>query len=231
MKTKIVSLFAMLFLLIGCQKENSKEIQTVDSKVFEEKLKATENPQLIDVRTPEEFGVEHLKNAVNINWNGASFVTDAGKYDKTKPVFVYCKAGGRSSEAASKLKELGFKEIYNLDGGIMKWTGEKTSASNTERIGISATDYDKLIHSDKKVVVNFFAEWCGPCKKMEPYLLQMQEEFKGKIKIERLDADANKSMIDEMKIDGLPAILIYENGTEVWRHLGYLSEEDLRKKL
>ncbi|MEI8270838.1 MAG: thioredoxin family protein, partial [bacterium] len=82
------------------------------------------------------------------------------------------------------------------------------------------------IHSDKKVVVNFFAEWCGPCKKMEPYLLQMQKEFKGKIKIERLDADANKSMIDEMKIDGLPVILIYENGKEVWRHLGYLSEED-----
>ena len=231
MKTKIVSLVAMLFLLIGCQKENSKEIQTVDSKVFEEKLKTTENPQLLDVRTPEEFGVEHLKNAVNSNWNGNSFVADAGKYDKSKPIFVYCKAGGRSSEAASKLKELGFTEIYNLDGGIMKWTGEKTSTSYTERIGITTADYDNLINSDKKVVVNFYAEWCGPCKKMEPYLLQMQKEFKGKIKIERLDADANKSMIEEMKIDGLPVILIYENGKEIWRHLGYLSEEDFRKKL
>lgn len=231
MKAKIVSLAAFVFLFIGCQKENSKEIQTVDSKIFEEKLKATENPQLIDVRTPEEFSVEHLKNAVNSNWNGDSFVADAGKYDKSKPIFVYCKAGGRSSEAAEKLKELGFQEIYNLDGGIMKWTGEKTSASNTERIGITAADYDKLIHSDKKVVINFHAEWCGPCKKMAPYLLQMQVEFKGKLKIERLDADANKSLIEEMKIDGLPAIVIYENGKEVWRHLGYLSEEDLRKKL
>ena len=231
MKSKIISLIVIIFLFFSCKKETSKEIQTVDSKSFEKKIETTENPQLLDVRTPEEYEVEHLKNATNVDWNGTNFVSKTEKYDKSKPIFVYCKAGGRSSEAASKLKILGFKEIYNLDGGIMKWTGEKTTTSETKQIGITSQEYQKLINSDKKVIVNFYAEWCGRCKKMAPYLLKMQEEFKGKIKIERLNADANKSIVDEMKFDGLPVILIYENGKEIWRNIGNLSEEDLRKHL
>ena len=59
----------------------------------------------------------------------------------------------------------------------------------------------------------------------------MQEELKGKIPLIRLDADENKSLLESMKIEGLPVILIYKNGKETWRNLGYLSEEDLRKKL
>jgi len=231
MKIKIVALIALTLGIISCQKESSEAIQTIDSKAYEEKLNATENPQLLDVRTPEEFAVEHLNNAKNIDWNGANFVAETEKYDKSKPIFVYCKAGGRSAEAADKLKELGFKEIYNLEGGIMKWTGEKTTTSEAKQIGITTQEYDKLIHSNPKVMVDFYAEWCGPCKKMKPYILKMQEELKGTIKIERLDADANKSIVDAMKLDGLPVILIYENGKEVWRNVGFISEEDLKKHL
>lgn len=231
MKAKILLVILVTFQLISCQKENSKAIETLESQAYLEKLNETEKPQLIDVRTPDEFAIEHLENSENMDWNSTDFVLNAEKLDKSKPVFVYCKVGGRSNQAANKLSELGFQKIYNLDGGIMKWSGKKTSANNSERIGITATDYETLIHSDKKVLVNFYAEWCGPCKKMAPYILQMQKEFKGKISIERLDADANKSLIDEMKIDGLPVIIIYKDGKEMWRNQGYLSEEDLRKEL
>lgn len=231
MKAKILLVILVTFQLISCQKENSKAIETLESQDYLEKLNETEKPQLIDVRTPDEFAIEHLENSENMDWNSTDFVFNAEKLDKSKPVFVYCKVGGRSNQAANKLSELGFQKIYNLDGGIMKWSGKKTSANNSERIGITATDYETLIHSDKKVLVNFYAEWCGPCKKMAPYILKMQKEFKGKISIVRLDADANKSLIDEMKIDGLPVIIIYEDGKEMWRNQGYLSEEDLRKEL
>jgi thioredoxin len=96
---------------------------------------------------------------------------------------------------------------------------------------MTSLDFDKIIHSDKKVIINFSAKWCAPCKKMAPYLRKMETELKDGISLKRLDADENKTLLESMKLDGLPVILIYEDGNEVWRNIGYLSEEDLRKHL
>ena len=227
----ILSLIAITFLLFNCQGQTSKGVQTVDVKTYGEKLKTTQNPQLLDVRTPEEFASEHIDNATNVNWNGADFESKAATYNKSKPIFVYCKVGGRSAQAANKLAEMGFKEIYNLEGGIMKWNASGMSKPSDKIIGMSDQEYNELIHSDKKVVVDFYAEWCAPCKKMAPYIIKMQEEMKGKMTIARLDADKNKTMVENLKLDGLPVIIVYENGKEVWRNIGYISEEDLKKHL
>lgn len=235
MKTFFIQLFSLCFFLTSCNGQNSKAIQTIDAKTFAEKLKLTEtaqlNVQLVDVRTPGEYNTEHINNATNINWNGDDFVSKAEKLDKTKPVFVYCKVGGRSAQAASKLEELGFKEIYNLDGGIMKWNAAGMAKPSDKIIGMCDQEFNELIKSDKKVIVDFYAEWCAPCKKMAPYLTKMEKELKGKITIARLDADKNKTLVDTMKLDGLPVIIVYENGKEVWRNVGYISEEDLKKHL
>ena len=223
------------FLITSCNGQSSKAIQTIDAKSFADKLKLTETVdlkvQLLDVRTPGEYNTEHINNAANVNWNGDDFVAQVEKLDKTKPVFVYCKVGGRSGQAASKLEELGFKEIYNLDGGIMKWNASGLAAPSDKIIGMCNQEFDELLKSDKKVLVNFYAEWCAPCKKMTPYLIKMQAELKGKVTISRLDADKNKTMVDALKLDTLPVIIVYENGKEVWRNVGYISEEDLKKHL
>ena len=231
MKSNSITLLFVSFFFVSCQGQPSKTVQIIDSKTYSEKLKTTENPQLLDVRTPEEFSVEHLENAKNVNWNGSDFVATVEKLDKSKPVFVYCKVGGRSAQAANKLAELGFKEVYNLEGGIMKWSGNKTSETASKTTGMTREYFDKIINSDKKVMINFSAVWCAPCKKMKPYLVKMKEELKDQITIVQLDADENKSLVDSMKLDGLPVILIYENGKEVWRNIGYISEEDLKKQL
>ena len=241
MKSKILTLVFISFLFISCQGQPSKKIQVIDVKAYAEKLKATTNPQLLDVRTPEEFAVEHLENATNVNWNGNDFETKASKYDKTKPIFVYCKVGGRSAQAANKLSEMGFTEIYNLDGGIMKWNaaglatrteGEQGEAKPIDKIiGMCSQEFDELIKSHKKVMINFHAKWCEPCKKMAPYILKMQTKMKDQVSIIRLDADENKTLLESMKLEGLPVILIYEDGKEVWRNVGYISEEDLKKHL
>lgn len=228
---KILSILFISLLLNSCQGQTTNSVQTIDSKAYAEKLATTENPQLIDVRTPEEYAVEHLNNSKNINWDDNNFVTTASKLDKSKPVFVYCKVGGRSGQAANKLVEMGFSEVYNLDGGIMKWTGKKTSGTVLKPTGMNKQEFEKIINSDKKVIVNFSAKWCAPCKKMAPYLTKMQEELKGKMALIRLDADEHKTLLETMKLDGLPVILVYENGKEVWRNIGYLSEEDLKKHL
>ena len=231
MKSKFLSLVLLSFLFLSCQGQSSKAIQTVDVKSYAEKLKTTENPQLLDVRTPAEFSTGHIENAKNVNWNGSDFIAEANKYDKSKPIFVYCKVGGRSAQAADKLVQLGFTEIYNLDGGIMKWDAASNAKPSDKIIGMNDQEYAELIKSSDKVLIDFNAKWCAPCKKMKPYILKMQKEMKDEIKIIQLDADENKTIVEQMKLDGLPTIIVYEKGKEVWRNVGYISEEDLKKHL
>ena len=101
----------------------SKTVQkTVSVNEFEKKLSTTNGAQLIDVRTPEEYADGHLNGAVNINVNDDSFDTQVAKLDKSKTVMVYCGSGKRSANASGKLHDLGFTEIYDLDGGITAWS-------------------------------------------------------------------------------------------------------------
>jgi thioredoxin len=92
-------------------------------------------------------------------------------------------------------------------------------------------EYKELLKTDKKVLIDFYAEWCAPCKKMTPFLIKMQKEMAEKVTIVRLNADENKTLISEMKIDELPTLLLYQNNKVIWKHSGYLSEEDLTKQL
>lgn len=234
MKSKLALFIAPLFLLVSCQGQTSPSVKNLAVETYAKTLESTTNPQLIDVRTPQEFAEDHIGNAQNINWNGNDFVAQVEKLDKTKPVFVYCKVGGRSSQAASKLAELGFSEVYNLEGGIMKWnaSGKTISAVKTDKIiGICDQEYNEFIKSNKKVIVNFYAEWCAPCKKMAPYMTRLQSELKGTTTLKRFDADQNKTIVDYLKLDSLPVVIIYENGVETWRNVGFLSEEEIKKHL
>ncbi|WP_293893478.1 thioredoxin domain-containing protein [Flavobacterium sp.] len=233
MKSKFASLLLLSFLFISCHGQQFKAVHTIDAKSFSEKLKTNENPQLLDVRTPEEYSTEHIGDAKNVNWNADDFVAKTVTYDKSKPVFVYCKVGGRSAQAADKLAELGFKEIYNLDGGIMKWKaqGNANAESSAKIIGMCDQEYGELVKSSDKVMIDFNAKWCAPCQKMKPYILKLETEMAAKIKIVSLDADENKTIVEQLKLDGLPTIIVYEKGKEVWRNVGYISEEDLKKHL
>ena len=219
------------FVILSCNGQTSKNSQTIDAKAFAEKIAVTPNPQILDVRTPEEFAAAHIDDAKNVNWLGDSFVAGSEKLDKTKPVFVYCKSGGRSQNAVSKLEELGFTTIYQLQGGILKWDAAGLSNPNDKIIGLSVSEYNKLLISDKKVLIDFYAEWCAPCKKMKPYLLQMEKDLGDKVVIIRLDADKNKTLMTEMKISELPTLLLYENKELKWKHSGFIGEADLKKQL
>jgi rhodanese-related sulfurtransferase len=87
---------------------------------FEAKL-ASPNIQVIDVRTPEEYKAGHINDALNINFYGADFKAQMARLDKSKPLAVYCGVGGRSAKAAAIVSELGFKTIYDLQGGMSAW--------------------------------------------------------------------------------------------------------------
>lgn len=230
MKTKLLSILFIGILCLSCTGQTTG-FATIPPADFATKIKAAPDAQILDVRTPEEYASQHIDNAQNLNWNGDDFVAKAEKLDKSKPVFVYCTVGGRSKKAAGKLSELGFKEIYNLDGGIMKWNAAGLAPKSEKIIGMCDQEYGELLKTDKKVLVNFYADWCEPCKKMTPYLLKMQKDMAADITIVRLNADENKTMIAELKIDTLPALLLYENKQVKWKHSGFISEQDLKKQL
>ena len=219
------------FIILSCNAQTSKDTKTIEAKAFAEKIQETPNPQILDVRTPEEFSSEHIDNALNVDWLGNNFVAGVEKLDKTKPIFVYCKSGGRSQNAVNKLEELGFKNIYQLQGGILKWDAAGLSKPSDKVSGVSVQEYNKLVNSDKKVLINFYAAWCAPCKKMEPYIAKMQNEKNDDVVIIRLDADKNKTLMDAMKISELPALFLYDKAAVKWKHTGFISEEDLRKQI
>ena len=231
MKYRLIFLLIISFAVLSCNGQASKNVKTIEPAAFAEKIAATPNAQILDVRTPEEYVSGHIDNATNVNWNGTDFVAKAAALDKTKPVFVYCKSGGRSKQAAAKLEELGFSTIYELQGGMLKWDAAGLSKPSDKIIGMSTQQYNELLNTDKKVLVDFYAEWCAPCKKMKPYLLKMEKELANKVVIIRLDADKNKTLISEMKISELPTLLLYENKEVKWKHSGFISEEDLKKQL
>lgn len=82
---------------------------------------ALKNIQLIDVRTPEEFGAGTIEGASNIDFLEADFETRIEELKKDEPVYLFCKSGGRSGQAKAILTEHGFQEVYNLIGGYSQW--------------------------------------------------------------------------------------------------------------
>ncbi len=79
---------------------------------------------LIDVRTPEEYNEYHIEGAILINVKDKNFEEKISKLDKSKKYIVYCRSGVRSLNACSIMENMGFNEIYNIDGGIMQWKKE-----------------------------------------------------------------------------------------------------------
>jgi thioredoxin len=231
MKFHSICLILLSFVVFSCNGQTSKNVKTIEAKAFAEKITLTPNPQILDVRTPEEFASDHIDNAKNVNWLGTDFVTNAATFDKSKPVFVYCKSGGRSQKAAEKLSALGFTTIYELAGGILKWDAAGLAKPSDKIIGMCAQEYAELFNTDKKVLISFYADWCAPCKKMAPYMAQIQKNLADKVTVIRLNADQNKTLIAEMKISELPTLLLYENKEVKWQHSGFISEDDLKKQL
>ena len=94
---------------------------SLEADLFEKTLNQTTNPQLIDVRTFKEYSEGHLPEAILMDIKETTFDKMIESLDMTRPVFVYCRSGKRSMEAASIFEKKKFKVVYNLDGGIIAW--------------------------------------------------------------------------------------------------------------
>lgn len=225
----LTAICATAIAFTSCKGQNNNISDNIEPKAFAERI-ANADVTVLDVRTPQEYASQHLDKAVNIDYNGADFEAQLAKLDKNKPVYLYCLSGGRSGKAQQKMNDMGFKEVHNMTGGIMKWNAEGLSKP-AKAEGMTMAEFQKLVQSDKKVLIDIYAEWCGPCKKMAPYLEKMKTELKGQMTIVKIDADKNQQLAQELKVEGLPTLFYFKDGKQVWSNLGYISEEDLKKKL
>ena len=125
---KIGLIIFISVLNLNCNTEPKKtesqtgKVYVVSPAEFKEK---SQNQTIVDIRTPKEYQQGHLKNAVNINLFDKTFLEEIGKLDKSKPVFIYCRSGNRTSSASKKMLKLGFQEVYDLKGGISNWVKSK----------------------------------------------------------------------------------------------------------
>jgi thioredoxin 1 len=92
---------------------------------FSEKINSIEGAVIIDVRTASEYSEGHIPHAKNIDWLGNDFDMQISKLDTLQPIFIYCLSGRRSASAADRMFKKGFKQVYELDGGIIKWREAK----------------------------------------------------------------------------------------------------------
>ncbi len=220
----------LLFVTVCCFQLTHAQ-KTVAVSEFDKKLTATPNAQLLDVRTPEEFAGGHLKNAKNSNIQSGQLKKDIQTLDKTKPVFVYCMSGGRSSQATEMLAKQGFKEVYNLDGGYMKWSLADKPVAGAPLVTtgeFSVSQLDKILKDNALVLIDFNAKWCGPCKKLLPVVEKLGAEYGAKLKLLKLDVDKNKSLVKARSVDALPNLMLFNKGKLVWQYVGMTDEKTIR---
>ncbi|MFK7906929.1 MAG: rhodanese-like domain-containing protein [Chitinophagales bacterium] len=107
-----------LFSFLFSNTSNAQNTATLlNSKDFKSAIEADKEAQVIDVRTAMEFNRGHFESAVNISFFDRDFAVQMEQFDKSKPIYLYCKSGNRSGKAARLLAKKGFEEIYDLKGG------------------------------------------------------------------------------------------------------------------
>ena len=89
------------------------------------------------------------------------------------------------------------------------------------------SNFSEIINQDKPVLVDFFAEWCGPCKMMSPILKEVKDELGEKIAIIKIDVDKNQYLASQYQVRGVPTFVLYKAGNQVWRQSGMIQKREL----
>jgi len=227
-KMKYLFFGLMLMQIFAC---NAQKSNAVEFKAAFEKEK---DAILIDVRTPEEFKSGAIEKAVNIDYNDPKFEEKIVHLDKKLPYYVYCLSGGRSSSAAEVMRKNGFVKVVELKGGILAWNKSNLPLKNvepTKKEALTIESLQKIIDSEKLVLIDFYAPWCGPCKKMEPLLETVTNDYKGKATVIRINIDESKSIAQHYRIDEIPYFKVFVSGKEKGNYIGQLDRETFDRML
>lgn len=231
---KILFLLSIMFLF-SCGNTNSQIIEDVNTENFHQLIEKGDGI-IIDVRTSQEFNSGHIIDATNIDFYSDDFTDKLKIVRKDVPIYVYCRSGGRSSSAADKMEKLGFTKVYNMIGGIGSWQSEgyetikSKEVETTNQPKFTETQLNKILSNNKTVLIDFSTQWCVPCKKMKPIIEDIQRENPN-VKVLFIDADANKELVKKYQIKGVPVFIVFKNGEEYFRKVGFCNKEELTNQL
>ena len=217
-------------LLLAC---NAQTKTALTASEFEKNILDPAAIQLLDVRTASEYNSGHIKNSLLADWTDKTEFNRRIEYiDKNKPVYVYCLAGGRSAAAAKEMRSNGYKEVYELTGGINAWKAASLPLEGkTEEPQMSIEAFNTAIKNTGTVLVDFGAEWCPPCKKMEPVIKNLQTNNPGKFTLLKVDGGKDEDLLKQFSITALPVFIIFKDGKQVWRKDGIATEKEMNDAL
>lgn len=223
-----------IFILPACA-QNTTTVQ-VGANEFQQLISAGDGV-LLDVRTEGEFKNGHIQNAGQLNFYARDFRQRLMLLPKDKPVYLYCNTGWRSDIAASHLIRNGFSQVYNLEHGIMEWeqanlpiTIDPNAQPDTED-HYSPVEFTELIKSELLVLIDFYAPWCGPCRQMMPMIDSLTVEYHERIQIVKINADASKSLMRDLKMVSVPYLVLYRKSEIIFEHKGLIERNELVSKL
>jgi thioredoxin 1 len=91
------------------------------------------------------------------------------------------------------------------------------------------SNFTDIINSEKPVLVDFFATWCGPCQMLLPVLNQVKDSLQDRITIIKIDVDKNKELAQKHQVRGVPTMMLFQDGKQLWRQSGVLNKEEIIK--
>jgi len=226
----ILLLMSPLLLVTACAQ--NKSYTDVSSLEFN-KLATSEKGILLDVRTENEFKNGHIANAGQLNFYAPDFRSRLLLLPKDQPIYVYCLTGSRSRNAAQILVQNGYTQVYNLQHGIMEWNQQSLpvvsdpNARQDMDNNMEPLQFAELTQSDELVFIDFYAPWCSPCMKMMPMIETMKAEYNNKVKIVKVNVDASKNLVKELKLTSVPYLALYYKGEIVYSKSGAVTQEEL----